>query len=458
MTSFVGRERELEEAIALLSTTRLLTLTGPGGTGKTRLALQVAASVADRFPDGVWYVAIGDISDPALVVPAIATGAGRAATSAGPTARPTCVAAVARRRSGRCSCLTTWSSCCRRQPPRRAAAPGVPTLRLVAAGGPLRIFAAAKGGPGCRPPWTSTGYGTYELEQRPDHAPSRPGGPARLRVGAPVHGPRGSGPSRGSSCATAADVAAIVAHLGGVPLAIGSPPHACASLPRRRSTSGSRVGSTCPARAPPTCPSASARCEGRSVELRPAGRPGAAPVSTARRVRRGLRPGCHGAGPRPATRTARDPDVDVSTASAALVDQSRLLSDEADGEPRLGPRPDPEHAIEHPDAGGDADLVRERHARACLELARAWSPSSSATASDRPWIAWSGACEPARGPRLRRRTRRRRADDRPRGGDLAVLAEARAPAEVADADDRGDARRPWFAAAPPGAACPRRTR
>jgi predicted ATPase/class 3 adenylate cyclase len=71
-TSFVGRVREVAEARRLLATTRLLTLTGPGGTGKTRLALQVAAESIEDYPDGVFFVPIEPIVDPALVAPAIA--------------------------------------------------------------------------------------------------------------------------------------------------------------------------------------------------------------------------------------------------------------------------------------------------------------------------------------------------------------------------------------------------
>lgn len=63
LTSFVGRERELAEAIRLLESARLLTLTGPGGTGKTRLALQVAAELADDFPDGVFFVDLAPVTD-----------------------------------------------------------------------------------------------------------------------------------------------------------------------------------------------------------------------------------------------------------------------------------------------------------------------------------------------------------------------------------------------------------
>jgi hypothetical protein len=66
VTSFVGREQEMAEVGRLLGTTRQLTLTGVGGTGKTRLALQVAAGLLDEYPDGVWLVELAPLSDPAL--------------------------------------------------------------------------------------------------------------------------------------------------------------------------------------------------------------------------------------------------------------------------------------------------------------------------------------------------------------------------------------------------------
>ncbi|MGH8873258.1 MAG: ATP-binding protein [Acidimicrobiia bacterium] len=63
LTSFVGREKELAEAMRLLQTSRILTFTGPGGTGKTRLALQVAAELADDFTDGVFFVELASVTD-----------------------------------------------------------------------------------------------------------------------------------------------------------------------------------------------------------------------------------------------------------------------------------------------------------------------------------------------------------------------------------------------------------
>lgn len=71
-TSFVGRTREIAKVRQLLATTRLLTLTGPGGTGKTRLALQVAEAVRENYPDGIWFVPLAAVQDAGLVVITIA--------------------------------------------------------------------------------------------------------------------------------------------------------------------------------------------------------------------------------------------------------------------------------------------------------------------------------------------------------------------------------------------------
>ena len=67
LTSFVGREHELAELERLLPEGRLLTLTGVGGVGKTRLALELATRLLGSVPDGVWFVDLSGIADPALV-------------------------------------------------------------------------------------------------------------------------------------------------------------------------------------------------------------------------------------------------------------------------------------------------------------------------------------------------------------------------------------------------------
>src|SRR5206468_12502563 len=76
LTSFVGRERELAEVTRLLATTRLLTITGAGGTGKTRLALHVATDRLGSYPDGICFVDLPPLSDPGLVTRAVARAAG----------------------------------------------------------------------------------------------------------------------------------------------------------------------------------------------------------------------------------------------------------------------------------------------------------------------------------------------------------------------------------------------
>src|ERR687895_1374711 len=71
-TSFLGREREIGEVSTLLENARLVTLTGPGGTGKTRLAIECGARLADQFPAGVWFVPLAPIVDSDLVPMAVA--------------------------------------------------------------------------------------------------------------------------------------------------------------------------------------------------------------------------------------------------------------------------------------------------------------------------------------------------------------------------------------------------
>ena len=75
-TSFIGREQEMTEVMRLLRATRLLTMTGTGGMGKTRLAVHVAATVAGTFADGVVFVPLATLTDSSLVAATIATALG----------------------------------------------------------------------------------------------------------------------------------------------------------------------------------------------------------------------------------------------------------------------------------------------------------------------------------------------------------------------------------------------
>src|SRR5437773_1872909 len=74
LTTLVGRKQEVTSACELLHrpTVRLLTLTGPGGIGKTRLSLEIASEMVDEFADGVFFVALAPISDAGLVISTIA--------------------------------------------------------------------------------------------------------------------------------------------------------------------------------------------------------------------------------------------------------------------------------------------------------------------------------------------------------------------------------------------------
>ena len=76
LTSFIGRERELEEIKHALASSRLVTLLGPGGAGKSRLTLQAGADLVADYPDGVWFVELAPITDPATVAEAVAEAAG----------------------------------------------------------------------------------------------------------------------------------------------------------------------------------------------------------------------------------------------------------------------------------------------------------------------------------------------------------------------------------------------
>jgi non-specific serine/threonine protein kinase len=73
LTSFIGRRREIAELVQLLPSTRLLTLTGAGGCGKTRLALEIARQVVLRFPDGAWLAELAPLGEPSLVAQTVAS-------------------------------------------------------------------------------------------------------------------------------------------------------------------------------------------------------------------------------------------------------------------------------------------------------------------------------------------------------------------------------------------------
>jgi predicted ATPase len=76
VAEFVGRQRERAKLAGLVEDARTVTLTGPGGCGKTRLAVEVAGDVASRFPDGACWVDLQGVRDPGMVVAAVAAAIG----------------------------------------------------------------------------------------------------------------------------------------------------------------------------------------------------------------------------------------------------------------------------------------------------------------------------------------------------------------------------------------------
>ncbi len=94
LTSFIGRRQDISALSQSLASTRLLTLVGAGGCGKTRLAREVAATSLDAWPDGAWWADLAPISDPALIIQALATAC-QAGEKSGEALRDTLVARLA---------------------------------------------------------------------------------------------------------------------------------------------------------------------------------------------------------------------------------------------------------------------------------------------------------------------------------------------------------------------------
>jgi predicted ATPase/class 3 adenylate cyclase len=132
LTSFIGRDRQIREISDRLAGTRLLTLTGPGGTGKTRLAIRVAEELIDAYAHGAWFVALEALRDPELVPPAIATALGVTLPADRP-ALDALEAWLAER-----ELLLVLDNC----EQVTAAGPGI--ARLLAAGPGLRVLATSR--------------------------------------------------------------------------------------------------------------------------------------------------------------------------------------------------------------------------------------------------------------------------------------------------------------------------
>ena len=362
LTTFIGRDAELEAAAGLLATTRLLTLTGPGGTGKTRLSLQLAARASDDFPDGVFFVPLEPIRDPMLVAPRIASALGVAES----TARPIDESLADWLRDKRLLLvLDNFEQVV-------AAAPIVADL--------LRAAPEIKAIVTSRAVLHVSGEQEYPvpgLPAPPD--PSQQSGLERLNLG---------GGTRAIDLVALGQYAAVrlfieraVAVQPGVQRSPTrtrrrSPRSARASTACRSRSSWRRPGSSCSRQTrsssgsitsstswrpgPATCPSASRRCAARS--------PGATTCSTTggKRLLDRLSvfaSGCDLASAEAVCGPASEIGGDILDGLMALVDQSLVKVEEtADGEPRFRLLDTiREYAAERLEADGEADLIRDRH-------------------------------------------------------------------------------------------------
>ena len=205
-TTFIGREREVTEAQSLLERTRLLTLTGPGGTGKTRLALQVAAQSAESYRDRAVFVALSALEDPSLVASTVAAAVGVQEEAGRPI-----LASLTERLAGM-EVLLVLDNFEQLLP----AAPIVGTL--VAAGPRIRVLVTS------RAPLRLTDEREYQVQPLALPDPSVVATPEELAeseaVALFVERARAIDPDFALGHENAADVAAICAALDGLPLAI----------------------------------------------------------------------------------------------------------------------------------------------------------------------------------------------------------------------------------------------
>jgi predicted ATPase/class 3 adenylate cyclase len=376
LTPFVGRERELDELRALLETSRLVTLTGPGGTGKSRLALQLAAAVADRFPDGTWFVPLAAVSDPSLVPGAIA-----AAIGIGEDPARSRLDVIASELEGRRTLLVldNLEQLARAATDVAELLRRLPKLHVIATSrSPLHVNGEQEYPvPGLPSPVDLHEVSPFERERLPPELRNQTPESLMAFEAVRLFVARAGAvrPGFAVTDGNAGDVAAIVAHLGGVPLAI--------------ELAAARVRFLTPA-------AIHERLEGRLDVI------GSGPADVPERQRslRGAIAWSYDLLEPPVRRLferlsvfsggfdltcaetvagdASELGVDPLDGLAALVDHSLLGSGEAGGEPRFTfLEPIREFAAERLAETGDTGEVRRRHATAYLALAVAVAPELS---------------------------------------------------------------------------------
>lgn len=355
LTSFVGRASEVAEATRLLATTRLLTLTGPGGMGKTRLSLQLAAEAIADFPDGVFFVPLGPIEDAGLVATAILQALGlREAVNQPPTER---LAEYLRDRH----LLLVMDNFEQVLP----AAALVGDLLRASEG--LRVVVTSRA--------TLHLYGEHEYEVPPLRLPKLTANPdpaelARCEaVVLFVERARAVRPGFEITPANAAAVAEICSRLDGLPLAIELAAARVKLLPPQALLT--RLSHSLD-----TLDAGSRDLPARQQTLR-----GAIAWSHdmldsgARRLFARFSVFVGGADLHAAQEVCGDAGLDVLDGLAGLVDQSLVRQEDAEGEPRFAMLYTiREFALERLAASDESEAVAERHAKVCLELAESLAP------------------------------------------------------------------------------------
>jgi len=201
LTSFVGRDDELAEVDALLAEHRLVTVTGPGGMGKTRLAGEVARRVASRFADGAWLVELADVLEPGQVAAVVAARLGVPAASA--LSMTEALAAVL----GRQQLLLVLDNC-----EHVLAATAELCAAVLPAADDVRVLATS------REPIGVAGEVRFRLRPLPTGAPDDPEVPAAVRLFADRA--RRADPRFALDSESGPVAARLVHRLDGMPLAI----------------------------------------------------------------------------------------------------------------------------------------------------------------------------------------------------------------------------------------------
>jgi predicted ATPase/class 3 adenylate cyclase/DNA-binding CsgD family transcriptional regulator len=382
-TAFIGREHQLQTVRAMLvhPDTRLLTLTGPGGTGKTRLALQVAADLLDSFPDGVYFVPLASVTDPDLVPSSIAQALDIRDASGRPLLESF---REFLRQKQVLLLLDNFEQVLSAAPVVADLLGAVPALRvLVTSRAVLRL------------------YGEREFPVPPLALPDRRTAPsaehlARFEaVRLFVERARAARPAFALTDENAAEIAEICHRLDGLPLAIELaaartrvlPPNALLQRMVRRLpllTGGAR---DLPARQR-TLRDAIAW----SYDLL---EPGEQTLFRRLAVFRGCslegaETACAGEPARPGATSVALPqlEIDVLDGLESLVEKSLLRQDErADGQPwYLMLETIREYALERLEESGEADVVHRRHALGAMEFAEMAEPALYG-ADQSPWFA-----------------------------------------------------------------------